>query len=152
MYLGRGTMVGRINDRDQSQSCPFNLVCGLNSHGRPICQVSRPTCQTKLSGAGNAANLRVALTLLTGAALAGANVLQVGGTDSAPMLAARPIPADTAPPKWAKPIDPSVLATLLRPAPTSVNPVTESTAATAEFLARLNVQETIPTMLDVIDM
>ena len=66
----------------------------------PAAMVRGPLAMT---GGGIAARSPVALTLLTGnawerCAIAEVSVPQVGGTDSAPTLVARPIAADTAPP------------------------------------------------------
>ena len=88
-------MLGRIRERNVVPSgvLPRSAVPPAIAPGAP----ARPI------GGGNAAMSRVSLTSLTGnvlaeAPFAEANVPQAGGTDSAPTLAARASPADTAPP------------------------------------------------------
>ena len=128
-------MLGRIKERKVVPSgvLPRSAVPPAIASGAP----ARPT------GGGNAATSPVSLTRLTGnvlaeAPFAEASVPQAGGTDSAPTLAARASPADTAPPTGAEliaePTDPSGPANLLSPALTSVNAATvESAAVAAEF-------------------
>ena len=96
--------MGRIRVRRvvPSGGLPRSSVPAAIARGAP----ARPT------GGGNAAKSRVSLTRLTGNALAvapfaEASVPQAGGTDSAPTLAARASPADTAPPTGAEQCRPS---------------------------------------------
>src|SRR5271165_1834614 len=124
-------MASRIRERRvvPSGGLPRSPVPAATACGAP----ARPT------GGGNAAKSRVSLTRLTGNALAvapfaEASVPQAGGTDSAPTLAARASPADTAPPTGAVPTEPRVVATLLSPALTSVNAATAELATVAADL------------------
>ena len=97
MYCCRGSMLGRINDRNVVPSrCCVRLLC----RPVPAVMLRGPLAMT---GGGIVARSSVALTLLTGNAvgalrIAEVSVPQVCGTDSAPTLAARPIAADTVPP------------------------------------------------------
>ncbi len=131
MYLCRGSTLSRNNDRRVVPSA------GLAPAVTPAAKLRGPLA--RLTGDASPATSLVSLTRLTGNALAEppfaeARVPQVCGTDSAPTLAARASPADTAPPSGAVPTEPRVVATLPSPALTSVNAATvESAAVAAEF-------------------
>jgi hypothetical protein len=64
------------------------------------------------------------------------SVPQLDGTDNAPTLVARPTTAVTEPPACAEPTEPSVVATLLSPALTSVNAAAVESAAVAPELEK----------------
>ena len=95
-YSLRGSMLGRINDRRVVPSA----AAGLPRAAAPAASVAGALA--RLTG-GARSPRSVSLTRLTGNAFeepeaAEVSVPQAGGTDSAPTVAARPIPADTDPP------------------------------------------------------
>ena len=106
MYCGRGSILGRINDRRVVPSVAMDLP----RPDIPAARLCGPLAM--LTGGAIASRSRVSLTRVAGKALAeppiaDAGVPQLCGTDSAPTLTARPTPADTAPPTGAAPTEPN---------------------------------------------